>query len=173
MSVCLSRCRCPCRCVRVCAGVRVAGVHAGIHVHVHAGVHVRAGVSVPVCPWRCHCVRAGVPVSVPVSVAVSIPVSGMDTVEGLKSTSSILMWALYRRKLEDLALKSNRLNALKKDFYRISHLWPLLLLLNHQCDSGLQKSQLLESGQSTGPVDVWDIEKDLCQEVEAHGVLGR
>lgn len=49
-------------------------------------------------------------------------------VEGLKSTSSILMWALYRRKLEDLALKSNRLNALKKDFYRISHLSVLLAL---------------------------------------------
>lgn len=49
-------------------------------------------------------------------------------VEGLKLTSSILMWALYRRKLEDLALKSNRLNALKKDFYRISHLSVLLAL---------------------------------------------
>lgn len=40
---------------------------------------------------------------------------------GIK-VDSILMWALYWGKLDDLELKSRRLKTFKKDFYGISHL---------------------------------------------------
>jgi len=65
-----------------------------------------------VCPW----------------ISSQLLLTSLFSSSGGIKVDSILMWALYRRKLGDLALKSNRLNALKKDFYRISHLSILLAL---------------------------------------------
>ncbi len=76
------------------------------------------------------CVLSGVYwASAGLRFAPGFPLTPLDvsfsSIGGIK-VDRILMWSLYRRKLEDLALKSNRLNALKKDFYCISHLSILL-----------------------------------------------
>ncbi len=76
------------------------------------------------------CVLSGVYwASAGLRFAPGFPLTPLDvsfsSIGGIK-VDRILMWSLYKRKLEDLALKSNRLNTLKKDFYCISHLSILL-----------------------------------------------